>query len=1592
MRMIKLSTIWIFVIFIIISGSSMAGALESIIPDSDSESVNITFVFSSSVREDDITFNSNPSKTIFSMEIKNVTGKNMDLPMRNGPVEGIWTRMLENDRFMVNIALLIPAREEPEMIIEEKQITLKFWRSSKKVTVDRFKAYGMDIKSVISYLFGTDLLDLPYVITPSISNIRVNVGFSSTYPEDVLRNILISLGKKIGYAYLTDGTFYMGTPEEVTEVVNAFWKTYTGVDIRTEDGISDEIDKIRNNLPIEAFLEYLPNMSALLAFGDLQTHMMLSELLTSTYITREYTIDENISDIVRIDELVAFAKQIARLLCEDDVAIDAIPQLSRLIISGKDSDVDKVIDYMNQYSSQIQKSARTDEMRRIEITLPENFRIIEELMNKTFLPESASSESGEATETADATESENTREIVQERVTLTDSILQILKEFTDDAQIKVDKSFEFAGRLTFIIPSGLNSVLTSIVDDLKKKAQLIGYETIKDVGVLNENIIEEVERLTGIIIEPLGSRMGYIMKGRKDKIDVAKYLISQFSGSASKMDSRFIELRNAEAYENVKAFLISYFNTKGVSRDSYTIEKITEELVFISAPSDLLESSLERLNRYEEFFFKERIQRTQQIEQTVFNSGVKQILDSFFSDRISYSYVTSAELLILFGEANVLNELQDLLDIVITRLEEKQRLQEESISANRTSRLIPFIPSWDNEKFSSYMSDFLGNEAYQTIKIVKSGTGYLVVGNEKTIDLVEKEAERIREMQNPYYAVVRHIPPISELTKLFSSLGVNIEILPVESKFMFLGPREQVLKAQEIVEEVNTGIGDSEDEDYETEKIIYDFLSIEKQDIASMEQIFEKLGIRVELIDSPGGVLVIGTNKELEKSKDLVKSIKERRPITEEITDEIEYRVLPLEENLSIEDLRELSDQLSYDTQIIDLANSLIVVGNKDEIEAFTNFYNSVIEKEKGTLKVVRKILPFDQLIGIVDTLDLNIEILEAGDKYLFYGDSYAISSLESIINEISGGATESTQPLKTKEIKVLETVIEKETLSVIAEDLGLKLSFHGYDNQIVIIGDSQSTEYFLNVIEELKTEKGLDLEYRLVKKAGIPSVDELREIFEGIQVDISVKTIGDYLALIGSEKEIGKALELLDKVTYRAEDVSGEDDFERSYNLLKIPEGFTPEDLQTIAERIGIKVDIIPAGIATLVIGNKDAITNLESVVSTLYSFGEGTEHIKYSYEIIPVPTNLTLNEINELFETVGLELNTLEITGKIVFVGSKQDIVSGLELIKEFTPEVSRDATEVTVERKKEILLFDTTIGLTELQELVEKTEMDISVSTIGTQYVAVGYAEELSRFEELLEKLRKVEPSEDKTDEDIGYSIVEKPDVLSQEAVEELFEKINLELQVQEFESTLVLIGRNEHIEKAKVFLTDLKEQEKSREDEVIPEPEKGYVFTSIPENTTLDEVRNVLRKLELDVELVVAGDSLVIIGTTESITRANDILSSLREMITSPETAKLIYDVIPYPSSIDISVVKEALDSLRVEGKLFKSDDKLLMIGTSTEIDKMKNLIEMLKPEIDEEDKEEKEEVKKEILLFDTAIGLPELTELVNQIGMEIAVSA
>ncbi|HPB64024.1 MAG TPA: hypothetical protein PLD15_08685, partial [Mesotoga sp.] len=203
------------VLFVVLSAIALAfsNQLGSVIPSMDVESVTLTLVFNEPFVQS-YNIQSNPSKTIYSLSLNGVNGKDMNLPLRMGPVEGLWIRQ-EPSRLSINTALLTPARVEPEIIIRENVVIIRFFRSSAEVDIDKFTTYGMTIASAMTYLFSEEILNLSYILSPSVRDEKILVGFNLALPEEILRNILTSLGDRVAYAYLSDGTFYLGTPDEV---------------------------------------------------------------------------------------------------------------------------------------------------------------------------------------------------------------------------------------------------------------------------------------------------------------------------------------------------------------------------------------------------------------------------------------------------------------------------------------------------------------------------------------------------------------------------------------------------------------------------------------------------------------------------------------------------------------------------------------------------------------------------------------------------------------------------------------------------------------------------------------------------------------------------------------------------------------------------------------------------------------------------------------------------------------------------------------------------------------------------------------------------------------------------------------------------------------------------------------------------------------------------------------------------------------------------------------------------------------------------------------------------------------------------------
>ena len=248
------------------------------------------------------------------------------------------------------------------------------------------------------------------------------------------------------------------------------------------------------------------------------------------------------------------------------------------------------------------------------------------------------------------------------------------------------------------------------------RSQTIGYRLLRDIAPIDSEIITQIENLTGVIIESLGENNGYIIKGEKSKLDVAEYLISQFTeASQGKMTYKFIEIKTADAFNSVKSFLEHYFLTEGLNPDQYTIDAISEKLIFISAPEEILDRALRELGRYEKVFFPDTEERLIEISEDIYEGGIKDLISTLYTGKIDYTYIPSIEILIARGNRNDLTSLQNLIEQMTPKIESHLGLKTSTVEERKVSKFIKSIPGWDDEKFNTYLESYLGGEIYKRI-------------------------------------------------------------------------------------------------------------------------------------------------------------------------------------------------------------------------------------------------------------------------------------------------------------------------------------------------------------------------------------------------------------------------------------------------------------------------------------------------------------------------------------------------------------------------------------------------------------------------------------------------------------------------------------------------------------------------------------------------------------------------------------------------------------------------------------------------------------------------------------------------------------
>ncbi|RKX51107.1 MAG: hypothetical protein DRP32_00760, partial [Thermotogae bacterium] len=1254
-------------------------SLKTLVPSMDEQSTSITLTFTSTVTEFDYEFQANPSKTIYSLTLYNVEGKNMDLPLRAGPVEGLWTRDLEG-KYTISVALLIPAKREPEIFIKGNSIILKFWRSNIKVSIDKFSTFGMKLDSAVAYLMSDEILDLSYVVTPSVKNFELNIGFTSTYPEDVLRNIFISLGDKISYAYFTDGTLYIGTPEEVKKVVNAFWRIYTGIDINQGTDGQNQLEALRAALPIDAFLEYIPNESTLLAFGDLETHMMISELLTSAYVKTEYVVEDDLKGLY--NNFLDVAQKVNNALFDSKISITSVPELRRLILTGDKRNVERLKEYLDNFAKMQRSEAEKSRLKELTVNLPENFRIVEDVLTNDH---------GSV-------------------VSIVDMMIELLKGYIPEEKIHVDRTFEGIGKVTFRIPEAYVDILKDIVSDISIKAQNIGYKIIQ-TKYIDPLIVEHVQNLASVKIELLGEKGGYIIKGVKRNIDVAEYLISEFSGgSLQNVEGKFIQLRSSEDFDVVQGFLQKAFQKKGLSSEDYAVESIAGRLVYIEAPSDILKSVLEELGHYEKELFSEALEEFIELPVSVYEGGVGQLLDAMFKEQVSYTYITSAELLIIRGNREDIERVKSFIAKVRPGIE--GRLKASGSTGERISVFISSIPGWDVEKFETYFQQFLGEEVFAAVKVIAADAGYYVIAEKNVTESIRNEVERLREIESPYYSTVENIPPVQELMGLFDNLGISVNIMPVDSKYIIVGSRDNVLKAQNLLEQIQSGYAKTSSATQTVQQnMLYEFVDIPEDSISDFQGILNKLGINVELVKSPTGILAIGFPDALDRAESTINDILQRRVEEKDKVSE-KYAVLHKIPGVDLEALKSLVSSFSYNISMVPVADSIVAVGAEEDIKAFLNLYQELSSTDKSFAFIEKK-LSLQEIQNIINTFELQLKLLEVPGNFVVYGDPAAINTLmrlvEKVVSESTPIETTTTATVEStpatselKEARVVLSPVSGSTLSEIIGELGLDISLHETDSGLVATGTPSQLGELESLLDSLKGLPEMpESKYALVAPLTQYTAKQIEEQFKSLQLNVTVFDSYPFgLILIGTASDVERAVQFVDYLRK----------YEKTRTeIYELPPSVTYENVESLLKTLGFNLSLSTIGNTVVITGKEEDVAVALSLLSNL---AEKVEKTGFAYKLVSRPLGTSVEELESTLNKLGYNVSLMDFAGSIVILGTPEAVKGAEKFIEYINPQTGETATATEEPRGHSFVELPAGYSAEDLQTILRKIGINVDV----------------------------------------------------------------------------------------------------------------------------------------------------------------------------------------------------------------------------------------------------------------------------------------
>ncbi|MBP8660196.1 MAG: type II and III secretion system protein, partial [Mesotoga sp.] len=883
------------------------------------------------------------------------------------------------------------------------------------------------------------------------------------------------------------------------------------------------------------------------------------------------------------------------------------------------------------------------------------------------------------------------------------------------------------------------------------------------------------------------------------------------------------------------------------------------------------------------------------------------ILDNL---KLPVKLLSSPSGVILVGEELETDKALEVVQSILSKLE---------IDETTESRLFNNLVGWEEGKLTTYLRSYLGEKDWAKISITSIQSGYLIVGPSGVLDRIQKELSRLTGLEKPHYRIVDSLPSVQNLELLFERMGLSVTVVITDGKTMLIGPERDILQALKVLDELKEDVEITQTGD----QILFTFIDIPTEEIENFKAIFERLGITVDILGTPTGTIVVGVQGAIDRARETATSILSRREA--QIVPGVQsYLALEIRDGFDLAAAQSVISAFNLNVYPLSVAGKLVMIGTQSELERFLTIRNDIVDEHRITAIVPREVT-LEELNGIKETLKLDVSVFEMRNSFVVYGKEQDISNLRSILNEVAVKQPAEEAP----QIETLTNVgVDLDYLREILASMGINIKVYGEGDSIVAVGkpsELNSLKNLLKKIDSTSTATETTVAFYPLLEGWTGEI--LGNFLQAMNVDVLVfqESSRGYL-LIGVRKDLEKVKALLDDLDIK---------IKKATELYAIPSGMEFEELRDTLLSSGFNLSYTRLGQSMSISGPEEDVKMAIAMLDEIIRSGLGKA---LSYTLIDLPAELTLEKFQKIMTDMGLSISTVQIDSRLMLIGPDSDLRKAGDIVEYLRPE---EALE-DIEKIYSVVALPETLTMEEAGLLAERLGLNVEMIPVAGNIVVIGTTGSVDSFKSLMTNISGA--LEGGSKETVSYKISSLPSGVGLTEFESLLDSLKISSRIVQVSDSIVFVGTSEENALAEKLLSEFRPEEVP-----VQYVTREYTTISMPTGFDLASLSGILEKIGLEADLTQVGNVLILVGDPQSLPKVVSVISDLHGTSSRPEVMKLAYEVIDVPADMNIDVVNEAINSLKIPSTIIRNGNKLLVTGSIADIEETRRLVEIFRPE-------------------------------------------